>query len=110
MSPRRKAKTMSLTQTIRRTLATAGLACLLAGSLASAQVASYGDKATGENTGDQLPKVLKGVAVSQHLNQQLPLDATFVDDTGKTVKLGDYFGKKPAILTMVYYNCPMLCS
>ena len=86
------------------------MACLLAGSLASAQVSSYGDKETGQNTGDQLPKVLKGVQVSQHLNQQLPLDATFVDDTGKQVKLGEYFGQKPAILTMVYYNCPMLCS
>ncbi len=82
---------------------------LLVGAV-SAQVSSYGDKQTGENTGDQLPKVLKGVAVSQHLNQQLPLNATFVDDAGKTVKLGDYFGEKPAILTMVYFNCPMLCS
>jgi protein SCO1/2 len=40
----------------------------------------------------------------------LPLDAQFVDDTGKTVRLGDYFGKHPAILSLVYYNCPMLCS
>jgi protein SCO1/2 len=48
--------------------------------------------------------------VSQHLNQQLPLDAAFVDESGKPVKLGDYFGKKPAILALVYYTCPMLCS
>ncbi len=75
-----------------------------------AQVSSYGDKETGENSGDQLPTVLKKVEVEQHLNQQLPLDAQFVDDTGKTVRLGDYFGKHPAILTLVYYNCPMLCS
>ena len=65
---------------------------------------------TGENVGDQLPQVLQKVGVTQHLNQQLPLDAQFVDDTGKTVRLGDYFGKKPAILSLVYYNCPMLCS
>jgi protein SCO1/2 len=101
---------MRQTQTIRRVLGAAAMACLLGSCLASAQVSSYGDKETGQNTGDQLPKVLKGVQVSQHLNQQLPLDATFVDDTGKTVKLGDSFGQKPAILTMVYYNCPMLCS
>jgi protein SCO1/2 len=44
------------------------------------------------------------------LNQSLPLDAQFVDDTGKPVRLGDYFGKRPAILSLVYYNCPMLCS
>ena len=80
-------------------------------SALSAQVTSYGDKATGENTGDQLPVVLQRVAVTQHLNQQLPLDAQFVDDTGAPVTLAKYFdGKHPAIVTMVYYNCPMLCS
>ncbi|HTH53160.1 MAG TPA: SCO family protein [Edaphobacter sp.] len=76
----------------------------------AAQVSSYGDKQTGENHGDQLPQILQKVAIEQRLNQQLPLDAQFVDDTGKTVRLGDYFGKRPAILTLVYYTCPMLCS
>lgn len=84
--------------------------CALVSMPLFAQVSSYGDKQMGENTGDQLPQTLQKVTVAQHLNQQLPLDATFVDDTGKTVKLGDYFGKKPAILSLVYYNCPMLCS
>ena len=82
---------------------------LLSGSLA-AQVASYGDKQAGENAGDQLPQVLQKVVVQQHLNQQLPLEAQFVDDTGKTVRLGDYFGSRPALLSLVYFNCPMLCS
>lgn len=99
-----------LGRTIRGIVGAAAVGCLLSGSLAAGQVASYGDKAQGENTGDQLPRVLKGVQVTQHLNQPLPLDAEFLDETGRTVKLGDYFGKKPAILTMVYYNCPMLCS
>jgi protein SCO1/2 len=75
-----------------------------------AQVSSYGDKQSGENAGDELPQVLQKVGVAQHLNQQLPLDASFVDETGKSVKLGDYFGKHPAILSLVYYTCPMLCS
>src|SRR5580692_12312051 len=86
------------------------LCCALLGGPLFAQVSSYGDKQSGENTGDQLPQVLQKVGVSQHLNEQLPLDAAFVNDTGKTVKLGDYFGKHPAILSLVYYNCPMLCS
>jgi protein SCO1/2 len=77
---------------------------------AAAQVSSYGDKEEGPNSGNQLPTVLQRVGVEQHLNQMLPLDAQFVDDTGKTVRLGDYFGKRPAILSLVYYNCPMLCS
>ena len=75
-----------------------------------AQVSSYGDKQSGENTGDQLPQVLQKVGVAQHLNQQLPLDADFVDETGKPVKLGDYFGKHAALLSLVYYTCPLLCS
>ena len=74
------------------------------------QVASYGDKQSGENAGDQLPQVLQKVGVTQRLNQQLPLDASFVDETGKPVKLGDYFGQHPALLLLVYYTCPMLCS
>ena len=96
--------------TIRRALrwaTTAALSCAFAA--ASAQVSSYGDKQMGENSGDQLPTVLQKVGIEQHLNAQLPLDAQFVDD-GHTVRLGDYFGQRPAIVSLVYYNCPMLCS
>jgi protein SCO1/2 len=99
---------------IRRTTARgafgAALCCALFAASAAAQVSSYGDKEEGPNSGNQLPTVLQRVGVEQHLNQMLPLDAQFVDDTGKTVRLGDYFGKRPAILSLVYYNCPMLCS
>jgi protein SCO1/2 len=96
-------------RTIRRMMAAGAVSAALCG-FASAQVSSYGDKEMGPNTGNQLPTVLQKVGVEQHLNQMLPLDAQFVDDTGKTVRLGDYFGKRPAILSLVYYNCPMLCS
>ena len=96
--------------TIRSIKLTAALTCALAASLASAQVSSYGDKQAGDNSGNELPRVLKGVGVTQRLNQSLPLDAQFVDDTGKQVRLGDYFGKHPALFSLVYYNCPMLCS
>jgi len=56
------------------------------------------------------PPGLKNVGIEQRLDQQLPLDLTFRDETGKTVRLGDYLGKKPVILSFVYYRCPMLCS
>lgn len=97
-------------RTIRERWWAVALGCALFSLPLSAQVSSYGDKQMGENHGDQLPQMLQKVSVAQHLNQKLPLDATFVDDTGKTVTLGDYFGRKPAILSLVYYNCPMLCS
>jgi protein SCO1 len=84
---------------------------ILPGVRSFAQVSSYGDKAAGQNTGDQLPSVLQRVAVTQHLNAQLPLSAQFVDDAGAPVALGKYFdGKHPVIISTVYYNCPMLCS
>lgn len=92
-------------------LAGAVSALLLASTLVSAQVSSYGDKQAGQNQGDQLPQVLQKVGVAQHLNGQLPLQAAFVDDLNHPVHLGDYFtGKKPAVFALVYYNCPMLCS
>jgi protein SCO1 len=97
-------------RTIRGGWQAAALCCALLSAPLFAQVSSYGEKQTGENAGDQLPQVLKRVGVSQHLNQQLPLDASFVDETGKPVKLGDYFGKHPAVVSLVYYTCPMLCS
>ncbi len=97
-------------RTIRGGWQAAILCCALLSAPLFAQVSSYGDKQNGENAGDQLPQVLQKVGVAQHLNQQLPLDAAFVDESGKPVKLGDYFGKKPAILALVYYTCPLLCS
>ena len=59
---------------------------------------------------DKPPAILNGVGIAQNLNQQLPLGLTFTDDAGKQVQLASYFGKRPAILALVYYQCPMLCS
>jgi protein SCO1 len=56
------------------------------------------------------PPRLENVGIEQHLDAQVPPDLTFRDDAGKTVKLGDYFGRKPLILNLVYYNCTMLCG
>jgi len=61
-------------------------------------------------TGADRPSPLKEVTIEQRLGSQLPLDATFRDETGRAVKLGDYFGKRPVVLTLVYYECPMLCT
>src|SRR5665213_3774078 len=91
-------------RTIRGGWQAAILGCiLLLGAPLFAQVSSYGDKQEGQNVGDELPRVLQKVGIAQHLNQQLPLDAQFVDDNGKSVRLGDYFGQKPAVLTTVYF-------
>jgi protein SCO1/2 len=56
------------------------------------------------------PGILGKIGIDQRLNEQVPLDLPFVDEHGRDVKLGDYFGKRPVILAMVYYECPMLCT
>ena len=89
--------------------AAAAIVLFLAAPLLSAQVSSYGDKQMGAAS-DKPPSILNGVGIEQHLNTQLPLNLTFTDDAGKQVALGSYFGKRPAILALVYYQCPMLCS
>ncbi|HEY1678151.1 MAG TPA: SCO family protein [Candidatus Sulfotelmatobacter sp.] len=56
------------------------------------------------------PPYLENVGIEQHLDAQVPVGLAFTDDSGQAVKLGDYFGKKPLILNLVYYNCTMLCG
>jgi protein SCO1/2 len=61
-------------------------------------------------SGQQLD-VVKEVDFEQRLDAQLPLDATFHDESGRTVQLGEYFHHdKPVVLALVYYECPMLCT
>ena len=61
--------------------------------------------------GDEAPgTTLSRVGFDQNLDAQLPLDASFRDETGRSVALGDYFGAKPVIVTLVYFRCPMLCG
>jgi protein SCO1 len=56
------------------------------------------------------PPGLKNVGIQQNLNDQIPPNLAFRDETGASVTLADYFGRKPMILNLVYYKCPMLCS
>ncbi len=56
------------------------------------------------------PGVLQEVGFDQKLGDRIPLDLQFKDETGRDVRLGDYFGKKPVVLSLVYYRCPMLCT
>jgi len=58
-----------------------------------------------------LPEQLKRIGIEQRLGEQLPFDATFKNEEGNAVRLGDYFKSgRPAILAFVYYECPMLCN
>ncbi len=80
---------------------------LLLASLAFGQGMTQGVMSPPANV---RPPYLENVGIEQRLDAQVPADLAFTDDAGRVVKLGDYFGKKPLILNLVYYNCPMLCG
>jgi protein SCO1/2 len=87
---------------------------VLAALLACATVGSWGQAAPklqpGDDIPNQKPSILDHVGLDQRLNQQIPLNAAFVDEHGQPVQLQQYFGSKPVIMMLVYYTCPMLCS
>jgi protein SCO1/2 len=70
----------------------------------------YGARPSSGNPSTGLPEALQEVRIEQKLDQQLPLDLVFRDESGREVKLGQYFGEKPVVLAFVYYDCPMLCT
>ena len=63
----------------------------------------------GKAASEQIP-MLKDVGIDQKLNEKIPLDLSFTDEAGQEVTLGQYFGKRPVLLALVYYECPMLCT
>jgi len=78
---------------------TAVVAATILLASASGQIADYN------------PSQLDSIDVIEHPGESIPLDLTFINDRGETVKLGDYFNRgKPVILTLAYYDCPMLCT
>ena len=74
---------------------------------------SAGAQMIPDNVGQSsknLPPALVNVRFDPQLNAQIPADASFVDEMGAPVTLGQYFGKRPVVLVFAYYTCPMLCS
>jgi protein SCO1 len=56
------------------------------------------------------PAILSKVGITQNLNSRIPPDLLFRDETGKSVRIGDFFGRKPILLSLVYFDCPALCT
>jgi protein SCO1/2 len=56
------------------------------------------------------PPIVQNVAFEQKLGAQIPLDLPVRDEAGQEVKLRDFFGEQPVVLSLVYYECPMLCT
>jgi protein SCO1/2 len=70
----------------------------------------YGARPESGPVAAGLPKALQKVGIDQKLNEQIPLDAIFKDEQGREVRLDQFFDKKPVVLSLVYYDCPMLCT
>ena len=86
------------------------LACALAGTSAYAQPSGpLMAPPPGKAALERIP-LLKEVDIIQKLGEKIPLDIPFVDEDGKDVTLGKYFGERPVVLALVYYECPMLCT
>jgi protein SCO1/2 len=93
--------------TIMRTAAISAVGTALMAATAFGQGMTQGIMSPPANL---RPPGLKNVGIEQHLNDPIPPDLVFRDETGKAVRLGDYFGRRPLILNLVYYQCPMLCG
>ena len=98
---------MTTSSTIRRLLVTClVLVCVWLGAPAQAPPKMQ----PGEGGTNSKLAILDQIGIEQRLNQQVPLDLVFSDESGQPVELRQYFGSKPVILALVYYQCPMLCS
>jgi protein SCO1/2 len=86
------------------------IVALTCATIARAQDGAHGVRPDPGMPASQMPGILKDVRFDQRLNERLPLDATFKDEDGRSVQLGQYFGTKPVVLAFAYYECPMLCT
>ncbi len=58
----------------------------------------------------EMPGPLAEVGFDQRLGEAVPAELAFTDFAGRPVALGDYFGERPLVAALVYYECPMLCG
>jgi protein SCO1/2 len=95
--------------TLVSTLVTAALIGVAPGSASAQPSGPMSVPPPGIAASEQIP-ILREVGIDQKLNDQVPLDLEFSDEEGRTVRLGEYFGSRPVVLALVYYECPMLCT
>ncbi len=83
-------------------------------SIAVAAQPSYPSAPSGSQPrsrpASQRPAILEEIGIDQRLNEQIPLDLKFRDESGQERRLGEFFGSKPVVLMPVFYDCPQLCN
>jgi protein SCO1/2 len=96
---------------LARVLVFLAAACAVAGAAPAQPVTGATQRSSpAGKPPDALPSILSGVGIAQKLGSALPLEARFRDEAGREVALSTYFGKRPVVMALVYYECPMLCS
>jgi len=97
----------------RRAIRASGLSLVLALATAAPAFAQFSQPMSvpppGPAATAQIP-MLRNVGIDQKLDNAVPLDTPFVDETGRDVRLAEYFGSRPVVLVLAYYECPMLCT
>ncbi|CAG0998518.1 hypothetical protein PHYC_02719 [Phycisphaerales bacterium] len=85
---------------------------MLGGLLAAMAAAVAGPRAPAQGNYYEKPVQVLGLDVEEHIGDSLPMELTFTNEEGRAVRLGDYFKgtKKPAVVTLVYYSCPVVCD
>ena len=89
------------------------VAFLALGSCARAQMGgstANGFKREVGMPASSIPAPLREIGFDQRIGETIPLDTTFRDESGRTVRLGEYFGHRPVVMVFAYYDCPMLCT
>ncbi len=103
----------SMVRAIASTAVSLLVALLCAAAPAAAQMngaPTAGYKREPGMVASAVPAALRSIGFDQNIDKPIPLDVSFRDETGREVRIGEYFGKRPVVLLFAYYDCPMLCT
>jgi protein SCO1 len=102
---------------VQKTIGRRPVVSARAGALIASALLALAPAAWAQRVMTEMPEPVRGLEVANKLGTTIPLDLTFSDEEGRTIKLGDYFGQtaadgghtKPVVLVMMYFRCPILC-
>lgn len=86
-----------------------GAGAALAQTLPPAELMQYGLAPTPGAAAGGMPSPFQRLGFDQQVGRKVPPELAFLDETGRAVRIGDYFGQRPVVLALVYFQCPMLC-
>lgn len=109
----RRSRSRRLKRAVSSVFSVISVALLFVAAPAAAQMTgapTAGYKREPGMVASAVPAPLREIGFDQNIDQPVPLDLPFRDESGREVHLGDYFGQRPVVLVFAYYDCPMLCT